>query len=189
MFRLLCVHVQSIVCSCLDFRAFMFWLPCVHVQTFVRSQDFHAFTSLLCVLQTFVLSYSSFRAFMSSLLCVQQTVVLSLIFHAFMSRFLASTCMLLCVIVLTLVSSPDFRAFRHPEFRAFIRISCVPVQTFLRPCALFRVFMSRLSCLQQKFERSGRDFRAFFDVATLYNIQSMTPPRMFIFRLDIPASV
>ena len=79
MSRLSCVHVQTFVRSCPDFRAFMFRLSCVHVQTFVRScSDFRAFMSRLsCVRQTFVRSCSDFRAFMSRLSCVRQTFVRS----------------------------------------------------------------------------------------------------------------
>ena len=56
MSRLSCVHVQTFVRSCPDFRAFMFRLSCVHVQTFSRScPDFRAFDRLSCVhVQTFV---------------------------------------------------------------------------------------------------------------------------------------
>ena len=40
-----------------------------------------------------------------------------------------------------------------PEFRAFTRLSCVNVQTFVRSSD-FRAFMSRLSCVHQTFVRS-----------------------------------
>ena len=89
MFRLSCVHVQTFVRSCPDFRAFMFSfrafmsrLSCVHVQTFVRScPDFRAFIRLSCIhVQTFVRSCPDFRAF-DRLSCVHvQTFVRFLMF-------------------------------------------------------------------------------------------------------------
>ena len=68
-------------------------------------------------------------------------------------------------------SCPDFRAFtrlscvhiqtfvRSPDFRAFNRFLCVHVQTFVRSPD-FRAFISRLSCVHQTFVRST-DFCAF----------------------------
>ena len=47
-----------------------------------------------------------------------------------------------------------------PDFRAFARLSCVHVQTFVRSPD-FHAFMSRLSCVHQTFVRSCPDFRAF----------------------------
>ena len=47
-----------------------------------------------------------------------------------------------------------------PDFRAFARLSCVHVQTFVRSPD-FRAFMSRLSCVHQTFVRSCPDFHAF----------------------------
>ena len=76
-----------------------------------------------------------------------------------------------------------------PDFRAFMsRLSCVR-QTFVRSCPDFRAFMSRLSCVRQTFVHSCSDFRAFFDVSRLCNFERTTPPRAFIFGLDILASV
>ena len=62
------------------------------------------------------------------------------------------------------------------------------VQTFVRSPD-FRAFMFRLSCVRQTFVRSCSDFRAFFDVSRLCNFERTTPPRAFIFGLDILASV
>ena len=86
-------------------------------------------------------------------------------------------------------SCPDFRAFtrlscvhvqtfvRSPDFRAFMfRLSCVHVQTFVRSCSDFRAFMSRLSWVRQTFVRSCSDFRAFFYVSRLCNFERTTPP-------------
>ena len=118
--RYSCVHDQTFVRSCSDFRAFMFGLSCVHVRTFVRScSDFRAFMfRLLCVYQTFVRSCSDFRAFMFRFSCVHiQTFVRLPDFCAFMFR-------LSCVHVQTFVRFlifPDYVTLnaRRPP-RAFI---------------------------------------------------------------------
>ena len=69
-----------------------------------------------------------------------------------------------------------------PDFRAFDRLSCVHVQTFVRSCPDFRAF-DRLSCVHvQTFVR----FLMFPDYVIL-NARRL--PRAFIFGLDILASV
>ena len=191
MSRFLCAHTQTYVClcSCSDFRVFMFWLrvfmprlSCVH-QTFVRLPDFRTFTRLLCihsrlscVHQTFMLSFqtfvrlcSGFRAFMFRVSCVPvKTFVHSCSgSRAFMSR-------LLCAYQ-TFVLSPDFRAFIL-DFRAFTKFSCfhsrlfsVYVQAFVRSCSEYRVFLSRLSCIHVLAPmRSCPDFRAFTRLSCLH---------------------
>ena len=56
-----------------------------------------------------------------------------------------------------------------PDFRAFIRLSCVHVQTFVRSCPDFRAF-DRLSCVHQTFVRSS-DFRAFMSRFSCVHVQ------------------
>ena len=59
-----------------------------------------------------------------------------------------------CVHVQTCVRSPDFHAF-------VFRLLCVQFQTSVRSCSEFRAFITRLSCADvQTFERSP-DFREF----------------------------
>ena len=102
------------------------------------------------------------------------------------------------------------------DFRAFTRLSCVYVQTFVRSCPDFRA-LTRFSCVHQIFVHSCPDFRAFtkiscfrvqtfkrpcpefrafmfrfwafFDVSGQCNFEHTTPSRAFTFALDTLASV
>ena len=62
------------------------------------------------------------------------------------------------------------------DFRAFIRLSCVHVQTFVRSCPDFRAF-DRLSCVHQTFVRSCPDFRAFTRLSCVH-VQTFVRTRL-----------
>ena len=67
-----------------------------------------------------------------------------------------------------------------PDFRAFIRLWRVHVQTFVRSPD-FRAFMSRLSCVQSIFVRSCPDFRAFDRLSCVHVQTSVRSPNFRAF--------
>ena len=183
-----CLRVQTFVRSCPDFRVFMSRLSCVHVQTdfhalmltFVRSAEFRACIILSCLhVQTFVPPCPDFCAIMFRLPCT----------HVDFRAFSRISC-----VHHTFVRS-------CPDVRAFTRLSCNHVQIFVRS-PVFRAF-SRISDVHQIFARSCPDFRAFTSLSCVHVqtfvrssmfpdeviLNARRPPCMFIFGLDILASV
>ena len=153
-------------------------LSCVH-QTFVRSwSNFRAFTRL------FMRSCPDFSASIS-LLCVHQILCVHVQTFVRPSDFRLFT-RLSCVHDQTFVRSPDISCVhqtfvRQPDFRAFMsKLSCVH-QTFVRSWSIFRAFTRlfmrscpdfiasiRLLCVHQTFVRSCPDFRAFIRLSWLH---------------------
>ena len=124
------------------------------VQNFVRSPDFHAFTSrIACVQQNFVRSSPDYRAFTRFSCVHDQTFVHLTDIYAFTFRLFAFA-KNLCICVQTFVRSPDFlhqvRQIFVPDFRVFMSglfcVECLSLQFLSLQIKLFEVIqvMERL---------------------------------------------
>ena len=184
-----CVHVQNFVnsaefCALMsDHRAFRFRRSRAHVKAILRS------LSEFRVLQTFVPSFLIYRFLAFRLPCFHQiffpciskfpgflqTILRSVDSPAFMIRIscvhvpnFVNSSPHVCAIILgqsafiagvSCIHHTFLRAY--PPLRAFARLFCLNVQSFVLPYTDFFVFVPWLCCGQQIFVRSWSVFRLF----------------------------